>query len=78
MELKYTIINDTEISSMDFSKLKSTSASTIRHNVTGDKAIVKFEGSTPSFLSGKTIYTLEEILVILDNKAGEWYSSEDW
>jgi hypothetical protein len=34
---------------------------------------VKFEGDTPSFLTGKTQYTNEQMLAMLDDVNGEWY-----
>jgi hypothetical protein len=34
---------------------------------------VKFEGDTPSFLTGKTQYTNDQMLAILDDVNGEWY-----
>ena len=62
---------------MDFSKLETTSTDTIRYNTSEDKALVKFSGSTPSFLSGKTIYSHSEILTIVNNTMGEWYYNEE-
>ena len=77
MELKYVIINASEVSSMDFSQLLTTSANTMRYNIPEDKALVKFTGNTPSFLSGKTVYSHTEILNILNNTSGEWYYNGD-
>ena len=77
MELKYVIINASEVNSMDYSKLETTSADTTRYNTPEDKALVKFSGSTPSFLSSKTVYTHSEIITILNNTAGEWYYNEE-
>ena len=77
MELNYVIINASEVSSMDFSQLSTASQDTMRYNVAEDKAIVKFTGNTPSFLSGKTVYTHTEILNIVNNTAGEWYYNGD-
>ena len=42
-----------------------------------EKTFVKFEGDTPSFLTGKTEYTHSEILAILDNESGEWYIEDE-
>jgi len=69
---KYVIITASEVSSVDFSQILETSASTLRYNNAGTKTFVKFEGDTPSFLSGKTQYTHSEMLAEL-NKA-EWVS----
>ena len=69
---KYVIITASEVSSVDFSQILETSASTLRYNNAGTKTFVKFEGDTPSFLSGKTQYTHSEMLAEL-NKS-EWVS----
>jgi hypothetical protein len=59
---KYVIINASEVSSVDFSLVRQTSADTIRYSLDRSLALVSFTGSAPSFLNGKTIYTYEEIL----------------
>lgn len=67
MNRKYVIIDASEVSSIDFSEVFETSAETLRYNIdpARTKTFVKFEGSTPSFLEGKTQYTHSEILTIL-------------
>ena len=67
---KYVIINASEVSSVDFSQVNETSANTLRYSNDDSKTFVKFDGDTPSFLSGKTTYTHSQILTILDG--------EDW
>jgi len=68
---KYVIINASEVGTVDFSQVIETSASTLRYSLDDSKTFVKFEGSTPSFLNGKTQYSHSEILTVL---AGEdWY-----
>jgi hypothetical protein len=68
---KYVIINASEVSSVDFSKVMETSVDTLRYSLDNSKTFVKFEGDTPSFLNGKTQYSHSEILAVL---AGEdWY-----
>ena len=64
MSKKYVIIDADEVSSVDFSQVIESSASTLRYNIdpAGTKTFVKFEGSTPDFLDGKTQYTYAEIL----------------
>jgi hypothetical protein len=59
---KYVIINASEVSSVDFSLVRQTSADTIRYSLDRSLALVSFTGRAPSFLNGKTIYTYEEIL----------------
>ena len=72
MNKKYVIIDSDEVSSVDFSQVFETSAQTLRYNIdpAGTKTFVKFEGSTPDFLDGKTQYTHSEILTIL--ATDEW------
>lgn len=72
MSRKYVIINASDVASVDFSQVDETSAATLRYNIdpAGTKTFVKFEGSTPSFLEGKTQYTNSEILAIL--ATSEW------
>lgn len=79
MNRKYVIINDSDVSSVNFDQVCETSANTLRWSVNedgsqGDKTFVKFEGETPSFLNGKTQYTHSEILTIL---AGPEWSPPD-
>ena len=62
---KYVIINASETGSVDFSQVIETSADTLRYNLSSSQTFVKFEGDTPSFLSGKTSYNHSEILIIL-------------
>ena len=62
----YVIINSSDVSSVDFSKVAETSADTLRYSLDGSKTFVKFEGDTPSFLIGEPQYDQEEMLSILD------------
>jgi len=71
----YVIINSSDVSSVDFSKVAETSADTLRYSLDGSKTFVKFEGDTPSFLEGKTQYTHTEILGVLAGP--EWSSSDE-
>jgi hypothetical protein len=66
----YVIINSSDVSSVDFSKVAETSADTLRYSLDGSKTFVKFNGDTPAFLDGKTQYTHSEILDILATE--EW------
>ena len=67
---KYVIINASEVGSVDFSQVHETSADTLRYSLDDSQTFVKFDGDTPSFLSGKTSYTHSEILTVL--------AGEDW
>lgn len=71
---KYVIIDSSDVSSVDFSQVLETSAETLRYNNDDTKTFVKFEGDTPTFLDGKTQYTYSEMLAILNNEDGEWYT----
>ena len=70
----YCIINSSEVSSVDFDQVLQTSADTLRYSLDGTKTFVKYEGTQPFFLLGKTEYTHEEILSILSGP--EWTSDE--
>jgi hypothetical protein len=70
----YCIINSSDVSSVDFDQVLETSSDTLRYSVDGTKTFVKYEGSQPSFLSGKQEYTHSEILAIL--ATDEWTSDE--
>ena len=67
---KYVIINASEVGSVDFSQVNETSASTLRYSLDDSQTFVKFDGDTPSFLSGKTQYNHSQIRTIL--------AEEDW
>ena len=67
---KYVIINASEVGSVDFSQVLETSASTLRYSLDDSQTFVKFDGDTPSFLSGKTQYNNSQIRTIL--------AGEDW
>ena len=71
---KYVIIDKDDVSSVDFSQVLETSADTLRYNNDESKTFVKYEGNKPSFLSCKTEYTHSEILAILNDVDGEWYT----
>ena len=67
---KYVIIDSSSFDSVDWTQVLEGDQSNARLNLDESKGIVKFEGDTPSFLSGKTEYTHAEILAILDGP--EW------
>ena len=70
----YVILDSSEVGNVDFDQVIQTSADTLRYSLDGTKTIVKYEGTQPSFLSGKTEYTHSEILAIL--AGDEWTSAE--
>ena len=73
----YVILNTTEItdenSTIDFSKLLNSNAAMLRYSTDDSKAIIKYDGYKPSFLTGKTTYTHSQILDIVKDAEGEWY-----
>tara|TARA_Y100001972_G_scaffold106902_1_gene135609 strand:- start:154 stop:393 length:240 start_codon:yes stop_codon:yes gene_type:complete len=73
--ITYVIIDTTEItqeeSPIDFSKLMNRNANMLRYSLDGTKALVKYSGEQPSFLSGKTTYTHDQIKV--EMASSEWY-----
>ena len=70
MALTYSIINIADLDKVDFSQVNESSENTLRYSIDESKTFVKFEGVTPSFLEGKTIYNHNEILEILNGS--EW------
>jgi hypothetical protein len=70
---KYVIITSDDVSSVDFSQVQETSVDTLRWNNDKTKTFVKYVGDKPSFLNGKTEYTVDELLAILDVVDGEWW-----
>jgi|TARA_Y100000289_G_scaffold44982_1_gene44921 hypothetical protein len=66
----YVIIDSPEVSSVDFNQVMETSEDTLRYSLDGSKTFVKYEGSAPAFLAGKSVYSHAEILEILSGS--EW------
>lgn len=71
---KYVIIESSEVSGVDFNQVIEQSANDLKYTIDGSKAIVKFTGSTPSFLEGKTQYSWSEIINVI---SGEEWTSPD-
>ena len=76
MAVKYVIISTSEVENIDFSQVLQNSVRTLRVSEDGNYTFVKFKGDTPSFLEGKTQYTAEEFITILDDTSGVWFISE--
>tara|TARA_R100001594_G_scaffold112383_1_gene147237 strand:+ start:194 stop:442 length:249 start_codon:yes stop_codon:yes gene_type:complete len=74
---RWVIIDKDEVDSIDFSKVLQSSKDTLRYSVDGSKTFVKYEGSKPSFLSGKTEYNHTEILAILSANDGVWQKEKN-
>ena len=77
MARKYIIVNTSELSSLNYNELLTTSQNTARQNLAGDKAIVSYEGTIPSALSGKTEYTNVQVQTIVDDINNGWYEEEE-
>ena len=87
MNTTYVILNTTEVKNedgkhlIDFSQLANRSPDMLRYSKDGSKALVKYrlkEGeSQPSFLNGKTTYTHAEIMVVLRDTDGDWYTEAE-
>ena len=75
--MKYAILNTSDINTVDFSKVKQTDANSVRKTLDGSKFIVKFEGDTPDFLEGVTLYTNQEIIEIFWNIDNGWQLIEE-
>jgi len=73
--MKYVILNTSELGNVDFSEVKERSSDTLSYSLDGTKTFVKYEGTQPFSLLGKTEYTHEEILSILSGP--EWASEDD-
>jgi hypothetical protein len=71
----YVIINTSDLSSVNYDQVKEDSESTLRYSLDGTKAVVKFNGDTPSFLIGEPQYDHSEILAIM--QSAEWSSSDE-
>jgi hypothetical protein len=70
----YVIADTSEVSGFDFDQLIDIDESYSRKSLDGSKILARYEGTQPSFLSGKTEYTHSEILTILSGD--EWSSDE--
>ena len=73
--MKYVILNSSELDAVDFSQVMEHSAPMLRYSLDGSKFVLKYEGTQPFFLLGKTEHSHEEILSILSGP--EWTSDDD-
>lgn len=84
MNTTYVILNTTEVKNedgealIDFSQLANRNVDMLRYSKDGSKALVKYRREDqPSFLDGKTTYTHAEIMVVLRDTDGDWYTEPD-
>lgn len=74
---RWVIVNKSKLDDVDFSKVLQTSKATCRLSVDGTKALLKYDGSQPSELSGETEYTYAQILEILNvTNKDDWNPDE--
>ena len=73
----YIILTVEEADDIVFADVMETSADTLRWSTDNSKTFVKFAGTTPSWLAGKTAYNHTEILAILNDEDGEWWSDPE-
>ena len=72
---KWIIVNVSDITDEMIDSAMQTSMDTLRKTLDGSKAILKFEGDTPSCFDGLTTYNHSEILEELAKS--DWTSSEE-
>ena len=65
--MNYTILKTEELDSVNFDEVLETSVNTIRNNNANTEFLLKFEGNTPAFLDGKTLYDYDGIMKILNS-----------
>ena len=58
---KWVIVNVSDITNEMISNANQTSMNTLRKTLDGSKAILKWDGDTPSCFDGMTTYTHSEI-----------------
>ena len=62
---KYVLLSAEEAEGIDYSNVLITSADTLPWNQAKTTCYVKYDGSKPSFLSGKTALTRSQMMVEL-------------
>ena len=71
---KWVIVNVSDITDEMIYKAQQSSRNTLRKTLDGNKAILKWDGDTPSCFNGMTTYTHSEILTELAKS--DWTSNE--
>ena len=72
---KWVIVNVSDITDEMINSAIQSSMDTLRKTLDGSKAILKFDGDTPSCFDGLTSYNHSEILTELAKS--DWTSSEE-
>ena len=73
----WVIVNVSDITDEMIENAIQSSRDTLRKSLDGSKFIVKFEGNTPDFLDGVTLYTNEEILAVIWDPSNGWQTEDD-
>ena len=71
---KWVIVNVSDITDEMIANAIQTSTSSLRKSLDGSKAILKWDGDTPSCFDGMTTYSHSEILTELSGS--DWTSSD--
>jgi len=71
---KWVIVNVSDITDEMIENAIQSSMNTLRKTLDGNKAILKWDGDTPSCFDGMTTYSHSEILNIL--QGSDWTSDE--
>ena len=72
---KWVIVNYSNVTDGMISACNEGSRDVLRHTITGtDKVILKWDGDTPEVFDGMTTYNHSQILAILNDVDGDWYS----
>ena len=71
---KWVIVNVSDITEEMIASAIQTSTSSLRKSLDGSKAILKWEGDTPSCFDGITTYSHSEVLTELSGS--DWSSDE--
>ena len=72
--MKYILIDSTDTGIIDFTKVKETSLDTLRYNNDRSLTFVKYEGTKPSFLGTRKVYTKTAFMELL---SGATWQQED-
>ena len=70
----WIIVNTDDVTDEMINNALQINSATLRKTLDGSKALLKWDGDTPSCFDGMTTYNYSEILVILNNS--DWKEEE--
>lgn len=74
---KYAIVDYSSVTEDMIDEILQSSMSSCRRSTNGDdRAIVSWNGNKPRSLYGITAYTHTQMLSIVNDTSGDWYSDE--